>query len=222
MKPLLLLTPIEIGKLEFVLPSHPCLTEVATDVTPEELKSDCFRALIQRMLQIARGEVPGPSGANTGRFVGLAAPQVGVSKRLVLVETKGPSEGVDPEVEVFVNPRIVDSSSEQELRREGCYSTGNIHGLVERSVTIRVEAFDHYGGGLSATFSGFTARVMQHEIDHLEGIRFPDKITRDEHLHWVDSLEALAAYRKESENWPYLCPRDRWEAMKLGRKPGAH
>lgn len=157
------------------------------------------------------------------RFVGLAAPQIGVSKRFIVVDTFYTGTDAQNEksaLQAFVNPRIVERSEETELRREGCYSTGKVRGLVERAVRITIEALDREGHRLVSAFEGFTARVFQHEIDHLDGIRFPDRITNDAHLHWVDTKEDIAAYRQSAEHWTCLCPRERWEAIEAGKDWG--
>jgi peptide deformylase len=65
------------------------------------------------------------------------------------------------------------------------------------------------------TADGFVARVFQHEVDHLDGIRFPDRIDNDAHLHWVEPHE-IATYAKAAPHWPRLCPRERWLGMKAG------
>jgi Polypeptide deformylase len=70
---------------------------------------------------------------------------------------------------------------------------------------------------ITVELSGFTARIAQHETDHLDGIRFPDRIPVDQpdKLHWVEP-EQFPDYRLNWATWKQLCPRERWEAMKQG------
>ena len=102
--------------------------------------------------------------------VGLAAPQVGVSKRLVMVDVDD-GQGL----QVFVNPRIIKIEGDPEVGPEGCLSVPGIYGDVERCLKITVKGLNRKGKGITVEASGFRARAIQHEIDHLEGILFTDK-----------------------------------------------
>ena len=106
--------------------------------------------------------------------VGLAAPQVGISKRVIVVDI---GDGLFK----LVNPEIISSSGIQD-GPEGCLSVPNIVGNVKRSEHIKVKALNENGdeGGIDA--SGYLARAFQHEIDHLNGIIFTDKATEIERM----------------------------------------
>lgn len=101
--------------------------------------------------------------------VGLAAPQVGISKRVIVVDI---GEGLYK----LVNPEIVASSGIQD-GPEGCLSVPEVIGDVKRSEHVTVKALDENGEAVSIEASGFLARAFQHEIDHLNGILFTDKAT---------------------------------------------
>jgi peptide deformylase len=107
------------------------------------------------------------------RGVGLAAPQVGVSHRVAVVDV---GEEAPPPL-VLINPRIVEASAEQLLAEEGCLSIPEIFGEVERAETIVLEALDRDGQPYRTTIAGFKARAVQHEIDHLDGILFLDRLS---------------------------------------------
>jgi peptide deformylase len=98
---------------------------------------------------------------------GLAAPQIGVSKRVVVVDI---GEGLYE----LVNPQIV-SSSGQETETEGCLSIPGIVGDVTRAATVKVRYLDRHGKEKNITAKGMLARAMQHEIDHLDGILYIDR-----------------------------------------------
>ncbi len=100
--------------------------------------------------------------------VGLAAPQIGVSKRVVVL---GPGE----EVLVLINPRIITATGEPEIGEEGCLSVPDVWGLVRRSPTVVVEGWNLQGKEFSFEAEGLMARAIQHEIDHLDGILFIDR-----------------------------------------------
>ena len=103
--------------------------------------------------------------------VGLAAPQVGVSKRIILVD--GEEDGLI----VLINPMIIKSEGEV-VEEEGCSSLPGIYSQVKRSSKVKVKALNENGDTIEITKEGLTARALQHEIDHLNGILFIDKIGR--------------------------------------------
>ena len=99
--------------------------------------------------------------------VGLAAPQIGVSKRVVVIDVgEGPIE--------LVNPLIVEAEGE-EVDAEGCLSIPGVTGDVMRAAKVRVQAFNRNGELLDLPAEGYLARACQHEIDHLDGVLFIDK-----------------------------------------------
>ena len=108
-----------------------------------------------------------------GNGVGLAAPQVGILRRVCVVSTDG------DKVYELVNPRIVKSSGEQK-GVEGCLSVPGRRGTVVRPKKITVEAFDRHGVRKKYNVDGFTAVAFCHEMDHLDGILYIDKATDEE------------------------------------------
>jgi peptide deformylase len=118
------------------------------------------------------------------RGVGLAAPQIGSLRRLIVMRATE-----DGAVVALCNPRIVWASEEQETDVEGCLSIGEITVEVPRSVAIRVEAEDPSGETRQLESEGFAARVLQHEIDHLNGVLILDRTSPEQRR------EALRALR---------------------------
>ena len=109
--------------------------------------------------------------------VGLAAPQVGVLRRVALVlETNVPEEG-EPYLIELINPVITASEGEQH-EPEGCLSVPGEYGIVKRPEWVRVHAQDRYGNEFDVEGTGLTARCFCHELDHLEGIVFTSKCER--------------------------------------------
>lgn len=107
--------------------------------------------------------------------IGLAAPQVGCSQRLIVVDTSGPDQRDDPRI--LLNPVIVSSSGQVESN-EGCLSVINFRSKVQRSEMIQVQAMDLQGQPVTFTADGMLAICLQHEIDHLNGVLFIDRISR--------------------------------------------
>jgi len=105
--------------------------------------------------------------------VGLAAPQVGVSQRIIVIDEG--EEGLT----VLINPMIVKSEGEL-VEEEGCLSIPGIYSQVKRSSQVTVKALNENGDSIEMTKEGLTARALQHEIDHLDGILFIDRIGKME------------------------------------------
>jgi peptide deformylase len=196
--------------LALVLPHSAILNKKAEPIPETKIRSTETQWLIREMLSIARGE-QGDTSKRT--MVGLAAPQVGVGKRIIIVDITSTGMGEEPDLRVFINPEIIDRSIQTEEGREGCYSTGNVCGVVERASSVTVKAYDQFENKVEQTFDGFTARIFQHEMDHLDGIRFPERIMNDDKLHWVEP-DQFGDYRKRWSNWDVLCTRQTWEKIK--------
>ncbi len=111
--------------------------------------------------------------------IGLAAPQIGRSIRLFIIDLS-PFKEEQPEIadfkKVFINAQIIDSSEETSEYSEGCLSIPGINENVERPETITIKYQDLDFNEYTETYSGFQARVIQHEYDHIEGILFTDKV----------------------------------------------
>ena len=108
--------------------------------------------------------------------IGLAAPQIGISRQIMVVDV--PSEDEEgPGRIALVNPTVVESSSQTERATEGCLSIPGMEEVVERPATVVVEGLDPSGETRRIEADGLLARALQHEIDHLEGVLFIDRIS---------------------------------------------
>src|ERR1700759_502015 len=144
---------------------------------PVERFDDALRDEVSRMSQLMIDSIG----------VGLAANQVGVLHRLLVYRVHQQSP-----VAALVNPEIEWTGEERETLEEGCLSLPNVHADVERAVHIRVRALNEYGDPVVIEASGLEARVIQHEIDHLDGVLVLDRISRSEDKEAVNALrEAL-------------------------------
>ena len=136
-------------------------------LTPTEAVAsvdDDIRALVRDMVETMYA-APG---------IGLAANQVGIGKRVCVVDLSvGETVG---ELKVLINPRVV-AVDGSEIAEEGCLSFPDIHLEIDRPLTATVEALDLDGRPVTVTASGLLARVMQHEIEHLDGILFVDHLS---------------------------------------------
>jgi len=131
---------------------------------------------IDRFDETLKGQVARMGGLmHDALGVGLAAPQLGLSQRLVVYGV-----GHEAPVVALANPEIEWTSKEQETLEEGCLSLPGVTVDVERSVHVRVRARDEHGETRIVEASGLEARVIQHELDHLDGVLILDRTSRDQ------------------------------------------
>lgn len=193
--------------------NDPVLRRVARPVNPQDFGSKAVQDLIDEIIHVAENESLLP--------VGLAAPQIGRSVQIIIIndiafaETR--PEDINPKQKrsfrVFINPTIRSSSIETATGMEGCFSALGLAGIVRRAKKVTVSAYDRDGNAVTLELEGFIARVFQHEIDHLYGIIYPDRIFRSSpasaelhHLFDVDDGPEvqqlrLAEYREKMKEW---------------------
>src|ERR1043165_5632901 len=122
---------------------------------------------------------------------GLAAPQIGVSQRVVIFEVQSNPRYPDAEPvprTILINPVLEPIGEERQEAWEGCLSVPGMRGLVSRYMTLRYTGFDPAGAPIDRTVSGFHARVVQHECDHIEGILYPMRLNDVRLFGFEDSL----------------------------------
>ncbi|HYI81350.1 MAG TPA: peptide deformylase [Thermoleophilaceae bacterium] len=124
--------------------------------------------------------------------VGLAAPQLGISQRLLVYRV-----GPDAPLVALVNPEIEWSSDEQEEGEEGCLSIVGVNVDVDRPVHVRVRGYDELGEARVVEASGLEARVIQHEIDHLDGVLILERTSRDQRRRAMRELRAREREQRE-------------------------
>jgi peptide deformylase len=105
--------------------------------------------------------------------IGLAGPQVGVDQRVIVVDVR--EEGTTPLA--LINPRIVESAADTDKAEEGCLSIPGVSGVVERPTRVVVEALSDTGAPVRVEAEGLLGRCLQHEVDHLDGVLFVDRLS---------------------------------------------
>lgn len=165
-------------RLKIVQAGEPVLRESAQDVTAEQIRSREIQELLEAMRETMH-DAPG---------VGLAAPQIGPTLRIAVIEdkkeyTKDAPSGFLKERDrkpvpfhVIINPRIVTLDDEKAEFFEGCLSLSGLTAVVPRARSVRVDCLDHRGQPKVIEASGWYARILQHEIDHLEGTLYVDRM----------------------------------------------
>lgn len=148
---------------EIVLMGDPVLRRSADEVT---VFDDELEALVKDMFETmyhADG-------------IGLAAPQIGLSQRIIVVDLRV-QEGEEPRTVALVNPEVTWEGDEAEKESEGCLSIPGLEEVVKRPLSVRVEGKDPTGADLVVEADGLFARALQHEIDHVNGILFLDRVS---------------------------------------------
>ena len=157
---------------------EPLLLRVAAEVTR-------FDAQLQELIADMDDTMRALSGA------GIAAPQIGVSARVVIFELKDNPRypHITPvPYTVLVNPLVTPLTAEQDEGWEGCLSVPGMRGLVPRYRRLQYRGFDQHGAPIDRTVEGFHARVVQHEVDHLDGILFPQRVRNLRDFGFEDAL----------------------------------
>ena len=148
---------------------HPALRAENAEISSEELEDGSVVNIAKEMFLLMYA----------AKGVGLAAPQVGINKRLMVFNESGDRQKWLTET-VLVNPRIVEYGPTTDVMHEGCLSFPNMDGPVERSKWIKVEALSTKGKKIKKKFVGWEARVFQHEYDHLDGKVYIDRLSADD------------------------------------------
>ncbi len=164
---------------------NPVLRRTAVPLKKSELLRESTQRFIDDMIETMR-DYDG---------VGLAAPQVSDSRRIVVMEVAGNPrypDALSVPLTVLINPVITVTGDTKESNWEGCLSVPDMRGLVTRPNQIRVEAMDRKGGALSFEAKGFFATVVQHEADHLDGVVYIDR---------MDDMSTLSFCREYQRYW---------------------
>lgn len=173
---------VEGTDLRIVKYPHPSLRKQNVEITPEEIKDGTISRIAREMFLVMYA----------AQGIGLAAPQVGINKRLMIYNESGdPKKWID-EV-ILVNPKIVERSESVDIETEGCLSFPGMNGDVERPKWIKVEAFSATGKKIKKKYSGWEARIFQHEYDHLDGIVYIDRLVPESKQSVQTRLNELIA-----------------------------
>ena len=178
---------------DIVLAGDPTLMSVQPSVQTGDLQSEVFQHNLDVLIESQRR-----SGG-----VGIAAPQIGWSCRVMSLgiekaNPRYPDAKTFP-IECWVNPEVIWSSAETVWAWEGCLSVPGVRGWVERSANIRVRGFDRQGVLKEHELSGFMARIFLHEVDHLDGVLFPQRVSNCATMVPLGSFENQQHW---PENWP--------------------
>lgn len=163
--------------------NDPILRQVAEPIAESEFGKDWLKNLVKTMFDIM---------ADKGA-VGIAAPQIGISKRVIVFGTNY-TKRRKPEYPIpdtaLINPSLKILSREIQIGHEGCLNCGEIMGEVPRAMEIEYSGFDLDGNKITKKVSGLEARILQHEIDHLDGFLFLDRVEDQASLTTLSEMQS--------------------------------
>jgi peptide deformylase len=161
---------------------QPVLRQVAQPIPAEEIQSPAFQAFLQEMRTTLERE----------KGAGLAGPQVFASRRVFLAMVLPPAGENGPrQIETFINPKLLGASVETSWAWEGCLSFPELLVLVERHRAVRIEYLNTQGEPRTLDLTGFPARVVQHEYDHLDGVLTLDRAPSTRYIIKASELDAV-------------------------------
>ena len=149
--------------------NHPALHTIAEAITTEELRDGTVDKIIKDMRAALK-----EYSVDGFVAVAIAAPQIGVGKRIFLIEDQSTSRDALPSF-VAINPKIIKHSKKTHSVGEGCLSIPDYYGLVKRHKNVTLRATDEHGEEFERGAGGLLAQIIQHENDHLDGILFTDR-----------------------------------------------
>lgn len=176
---------------------HPSLARPSAEVEPSAIRGEAF----QRRLDVLAEAMVYYLG------IGIAAPQVGWFERFFVSTETVAEPGREARLLAvwWINPRIVEASAEHNWAWEGCLSVPGLRGWIRRPAAVVAEGYNREGEPVRREFSGWDARVFQHEYDHVEGMLFPYRARDPRHLVSLDAME----YREQwPADWPAPGARD--------------
>ena len=207
---------ILLMKQKLVAPNDPVLIQIAKPLLKNELQSDETKKNIENLLTVSYGH---RIDRQQPLVVGLAAPQIGISKRIIAVDIGADGKGNLSNLQICINPEVIKKSKNENEWYEGCWSTDRVCGIVSRPTKVSVSFLTQTGKKVIQSYERYVARIFQHEIDHLNGIEFISHITDELKLHWVEENKFPEYRNKEGwKNWEILCTRSRWEKIKRSNK----
>lgn len=174
-------------KLKIYEYPHPVLKEKAAEVAQIDEK---IKQLLSDMLETMYA----------ANGVGLAAPQVGISQRMVVIDVEQSEETGKGNPICMVNPKITWASEEMNIHCEGCLSVPKQSAEVERPASVKVKYTDENGDEQEVLAQGLFATAVQHELDHLDGILYIDHISRLKRNMLLKKLKKYREEQKEEEN----------------------
>lgn len=190
--------------MSFLKPNNPLLRKASVNIPVNKISTKNTESIILKMLKVANSE---QKDKNKPIMVGLAAVQIGILKRIILVDLAADGKGKVGDAKIYINPEVIWESKIKSNWYEGCFSIPEVCGIVKRPKSIKVKAYNIAGGLIQEKHQEYIARIFQHEIDHLNGKFFVDLVIDPDNLHHVKPAD-FPSYRNKGawRNWPKKHP----------------
>ena len=173
---------------------NPVLRQTAREVALDLIGGATINQEIQQMKDVLLREYEG---------VALAAPQIGISRRMFIVSARAFADDPNATDMVFINPTYLKTSQKTKPMDEGCLSVRDQYGQVKRHTNVTISYYDEHGTHHTRGAGGLLAHIIQHEMDHLDGVLFIDKAEQLETLSGADKREferQKARYLEQLDN----------------------
>lgn len=167
--------------------NHPVLHAIAEEVTQDEIENGFITKLIKDMKEALK-----TYSVDGFTAVAIASPQIGISKRLFIIEDQSKDRDSLPSL-IAINPKIIKVSKKTHVVGEGCLSLPEYYGEVKRHLNVTMRAQDEHGNEYERGAGGLLAQIIQHEYDHLDGILFTDRAEK------IWTKKELDALKKQEE-----------------------
>lgn len=197
----------------------PRLRQPSVEVTKDLIGNKNFQQLLDDMIDYVYGHKRSKKNATDGKpnVIGLAAVQLGINLRVCVVDValNMPDNLKDKyhEMRILINPKIITISKERDNDLESCVSCPEMWATVSRPKIITIDAWDRWGNKIRMDGKDWVAKLFQHEIDHMNGTLFIDRVLENK-IHWVKDGEELKNYRTD-EDWKKIVPPERYGFKKF-------
>jgi peptide deformylase len=190
-----------VNNLKVSSPKDKILHNKCQEVSLSEIRTKAFQDIIESMLNIVYGKNNKGTKRDTNKpsTVGLSANQVGINKRISIVDLGIGHKGYN-DLYILINPEIYWYSKTKLKRSEGCVNLPEIWAFIERSKRVKVRALDRSGNRIQLDLNGWSAILLQHEVDHLNGKLFINRMKNPKKAHKVKDGQ-LKEYKKIKTNW---------------------
>lgn len=184
----------------------------AGEIALADIRKEKTQTIIENMLDFVYGTNNKGINRNKNKpmTIGLSANQVGILKKISIVDL-AMRRSQHSDIHVIINPKIIKHSKVVLLRREGCVNLPNIWGMVPRYKSVTVQYIDRWGNDVVMKAKGWVAVLMQHEIDHLNGTLFIDRLSDPKKAHKVEDKQLLE-YKKRYKDWDTFIDVTEWTA----------
>lgn len=198
-----------------VLTLDPILRQTSQEVSKDMINDPKFQDFLEDMIDYVYGHKRSEDNQLNGRpnVIGLAAVQLGVPLRVCVVDLALNMESEFHDMRIIVNPKIITVSKEKDADLESCVSCPEMWATVNRPKVVTIDCWDRWGNKMRIEGKADVAKLFQHEVDHMNGHLFIDRVS-EEKIHWVKDGDELKHYRGGNV-WHRIVPQEMYGKRKF-------